>query len=245
MKILKPLLCLTLLTHSAFSRAKADDSLSSAISVTGECSQYVEPDRASITVTVENEDKDSEDAYEKTTATYEELVNAVKKQDFHELELVTTSTQMTKQFDWVNGKKNFRGHLAQIGLSITTSDTKKINQVFSITQKLKISETSALSFFISKELYRRTYDACLGQAVRHAKDKIKSLAEALDRKLGNAISIRESTITATPGLPSPMFGMNGMEAMSLKSAAAEISPPGLHAAKNEVRVVIIYQQSLQ
>ncbi|MDB9786658.1 SIMPL domain-containing protein [Bacteriovoracaceae bacterium] len=241
---MKFLFFLLTLSTSQFLNAKyVNNSIESYISVQGQCRKSVMPDQASITVTVKNEDKNLKTAYHKTVTTYEKLQNEIKKEKFENMELQTINTSVSKEHDWIKGKKHFRGHLAKMGIKITTSQTKKISNIIPIAEKLNISNLSNLIFGVSKNLQKKIQGECLKVAVKDARTKARKIANALQLSFDTKVQITELA-TNTPGyLPRPM-PMHEMSSL-MQTKSQKTTPPTIHNMKNEIVVTVLLIQSVK
>ncbi len=89
----------------------------------------------------------------------------------------------------------------------------------------KLDDEATQSFFISKVSHSRLQEfkkQLKIQAVKSAKDKANYLAEAINEKVGEAITINEPNETST--FPQPMYSTRMMKAQS-ENVGGEFVPP--------------------
>ena len=96
----------------------------SMIQVSGPCKKKVPTNRSRLQISVENYGKELNDLYQKTTTTYNLLYKRIKSLKLKNSEIETSSYQVKKEFNWVKGKKIFRGYKVALSISVSSSETK-------------------------------------------------------------------------------------------------------------------------
>lgn len=181
-------LALGALVIGAASAAQAADR---TVSVSGQCLRTALPDRGSIVITPDFQDKDIKLATRKATESYEKIKKEVQALKLKDLELQTNEYSVNEQIDYVKGKSVSRGYRARMGLLITTSETSRLGEVIAIAANNSVKDVGALSTFLSDEKSREEREACLEEAIQHASAKASRMAKAAGARLGKIVTLVE------------------------------------------------------
>lgn len=165
-----------------------------SISVTGKCSVDVPPDRSSVTFVSTFTEKQSQTAAKKATDTYESIRQELQKMGLKELELQTTSYNISEQFDYSGKKPSSTGFQASMGLQVSTSDMKRMGEVLALTQKFNIQRTENFNSYLSDKLVKSSVEGCLAQATQNAKEKAEKIAGSVSAKVGELMTLSEGSV---------------------------------------------------
>jgi uncharacterized protein YggE len=208
------------------------------VSVSGQCLRTALPDRGSITVVPEFQDKDISVVTKKTTDSYEAVKKAVVALKLKNLEISTSEYSVSAMNDYVKGKTVPRGFRARMGLLVTTSETARLGEVIAIAAKNNVQDVGALYSFLSDETSRSEHEACLEEAIQHASAKAARMAKAAGAKLGKVQSLQEEG-SSLPPPPRPM--MMAREAMSEDAPLGSVAPSvDTSAQKIQLSVNAVY-----
>lgn len=215
---------LVLLLGVAFSSsAQAQEKLVRSIAVSGQCLRSVVPDRGSIVVTIDNQDKNVQVATKKTTDAYETLKKAIQKIALKDVELQTSEYNVQEIREWEKDKSVFKGFRARMGLEVTTSEIARLGEVIATASNQKITDVGALRSFLSDEKNRQEREACLEEAISHAQVKASKMAKAAGAKLGRVLQLKEEGASMTP-VPPPYEPRRMMKSSLMESSIADAAP---------------------
>ena len=99
------------------------------VSVSGQCSKQVTPDRGAVTLTAQFRDTDLKTAIKRTTEAYERAREGVQKLKLDDVELTTSEYQVHQVTEWENNKSVPKGFEARMGLRVVTSSIARIGDV--------------------------------------------------------------------------------------------------------------------
>jgi len=201
--------------------------------VSGECTLEVEPDRGSVILVAEAQEKDAKTAIRKATAVHEELRKALKKSKVRDLELSSVEYTVQEITAWEDNRQVSKGFQCRIGLRAATPDIPALGEILSIAEDSGIHSTSALETWLSDSKLLSEKKRCLGIAARNAREKAEHLVKSLNAKLGAVQSIVERS-GPEPRPPGPLprgFAMKAVEA-----APAPTIEGGKQSLHHEVEV---------
>ena len=186
------------------------------VTVIGQCTAEVAPDRGSINFVSEKLSTDSAKAIEEATQLNEKLRDALKNTGAKDLELVSSEYSVQERKEWEKDKNVSKGFAARLGLKAITSDIPVLSKLISVAAELGVTETSGLTTYVSEPKWLSERKACLNAAAKNAEEKARTLIETLHAKLG-----RVSQITERPAnigqAPAPMY----MERAMMKAQVAD------------------------
>lgn len=201
------------------------------IMVQGKCDKKVVPDRAAITFTSENTNRDQKKAFTKTTKEIDDLKIQISKLKLKDSVLKTTGYQVNPVREYENDKLVDKGMRVALSLRVETSEIEKIGETLAEASKLGISQVGNLETFLSLEKNRSEYLSCLDVAAEDAQLKAKRLAKNLNVKIGDVHKIIEAPVPA----PTPVFHGNAM----MKSMSADSMPaPKIEAGEQDFSATI-------
>jgi uncharacterized protein len=207
------------------------------VSVTGGCTRSVVPDRASIIVTSEVRELDPKKAMTKATDIYEKVREKVLKLKIENRELTTSEVSLNELKEWENNKTVSKGFVARMGIRVESSDAASLGDVSRVATESGMREIGSLTTFISSQKQRAETEICLKDAVKSAERKAREMVEAAGAKLGEVISLGESS--SFQSIPQPMMARSSM--MMADGASLKASP-AIEAGKQEIQtqVSVVY-----
>jgi uncharacterized protein YggE len=153
---------------------------------TGE--MQVAPDMAKVTVEAVNNDGSPVDAAMETRRAMATIVAAARRLIRDQADLKTTRLAVNPEYEWVEGKRKFRGYNATQSLEITIRDVSKVDSLLGDLIKAKVTTLGNLEFFHSKaDLLRRE---ALLHATRNARDNAAKICEALGLVCDEVAAVR-------------------------------------------------------
>lgn len=210
------------------------------VSVAGECTLEVEPDRGTVILVAEHTAPDAKSAIKKATEQHEKLRAELKRSKLKGLELSTSEYSVHEQIQWENNRQVSKGFTCRIGLKVVTPEIPNLGEILALAADAGIRNTQGLQTYLSDQKMLDDKKRCLEGAAKNAREKAEHLVKTLGAKLGPVILIQERG-AAMPG-PMPMvaesmaFADKGM----VRSAA-----PTIEGARQNLRLEIDVSFSIE
>lgn len=203
------------------------------VTVSGECSMQVIPDRGSITATIDHLNKEVKIATQKTAEVYNKFKKEIENLGLKNMELKTTEYQVFEQKDWEKDKHVSKGYRARMGLNISTEEISRLGDIMNVAAKIGVTEVSSLNTYVSDSKLKSLESQCLKEAALDARKKADTLASALNAKVKEVVNITNADVS----LPIPRPFERG--AMMQKSMAMmDSAPPSVEAGKEKYSLKI-------
>jgi uncharacterized protein len=211
----------------------AKSELEKTINVSGSCKQSILPDRVSVTLTIEELNKEQKASSDKATEKYNELLAKIKKMKLKDAEYETVEYSVFPHNPWENNKQVFKGFKTRMSLKVSTSELNKSGELLTVGNSLGQNAVQGPHPFVSDALFDKTYRDCLSVAMKDAFEKATMLAKSAKRKLGKVIAVHEGQ--GGESRPMPMLkAMRGAPEMMAMDAAS--APPEIEFGKDKINV---------
>ncbi len=220
----------------------ADTYQKDSISVNGECTEKINPDRIRIEFNVDVTEKKQKLSTVKANKIYEKLKAGVNKINPKDLELNTSSYNVRPNYDYTKGRRLLRGYQTTIGLTVISSEMEKSGDIINVGNISGVNNIQGPNPFVSLKTYQEQYKKCLALAARDAKNKAQMLAKTLDVSLGNAIKVNETNHNSYQ-THRPHRSMMRSKGMSMD--AAESSAPNIEFGKQTLNVKLNVQFAIR
>jgi len=209
------------------------------ITVSGSCKRQAVADRGSITITAEFLNEDLRQATKQVSESYEKIRNAVQKLSLEHAELTTSEYNVIELKEWEKNRNVSKGFRARMGLKVATSQVQRLGEVMSLASRYEAKDVGDLMTYLSEDKIKSENLLCLSEAAENAKTKAEKLATSLNAKIGNVISILESS-GSDFARPNPVYMSAGA---SMKREARDMSPPVVEAGKQDLslQIQVIFQ----
>lgn len=204
------------------------------VSVSGECSLQVIPDRGSITVTIDHLNKDVKVSTQKTGEVYSKFKKEIEALNLKGMELKTTEYQVYEQKEWEKNAQISKGFRARMGLNISTEEIARLGDIMSAASKQGITDVANLNTYVSDSKSKSLETSCLKEAALDARKKADALASALNAKVKEVVTIT----TADVNLPSPRPYEARMMHKSMAMADDAGGSPPVEAGKEKYTLKI-------
>ena len=203
------------------------------VSVAGECTLEVEPDRGSVVLVAENTASDAKSAIRKATEQHEKLRSELKRSKLKGLELSTSEYNVHEQFQWENNRQVSKGYTCRIGLKVVTPEIPALGEVLAMAGDAGIRNTQGLQTYLSEQKMLEEKMKCLEGAAKNAREKAEHLVKTLGARLGAVLQIQERG-AAMPG-PMPMVA----ESMAFADKGmARGAAPTIEGARQTLRLEV-------
>lgn len=203
------------------------------ISVTGQAQLSAKPDIAVVHLQVESLNTESAAAKKEVDNRVNKLLDGIAKFNVDEENVSASNITTQPHYDYSrNNKREVDGYTARRTLKVTLNNLKHLNAFMDFALSVRINEIRNIELKSSKEEALKNEVNAL--AVKDAKSKGQSLAQAFDAKLGRIYSIN-----STSNNSHYRFGANqNVERMAM-SAQMDKSAPGRYLQEN-----IVYKASI-
>lgn len=161
------------------------------ISVTGEAQLEAKPDTAVISLNVESAQKESIDAKQEVDKRVNLLLGGLANFNIKEDDISASRISTEPDYDYQQRERVLIGYRATRTLKITLNDIEKLNDFLDFALSVKINQIQNIELKSSDE--KNLKDKVNALAVKNAKEKGSSLAQAFDAKLGNIYSINSTS----------------------------------------------------
>lgn len=163
------------------------------ISVSGEGKISVTPDRADITVGIENIGADAAEVKKKNDATVDAVIKYLKSIKLPAEDYQTQRVSLNRNYDYTKKKYNF---VATQTIVIRLKDITKYDAMMMGLVDAGINSIQGIEFKSSKQAQYESEARV--KAVEQAKSKANDYATALNQKVGKAIVVTDNTQTYYP-----------------------------------------------
>ncbi len=220
----------------------ADTYQKDSISVNGECTEKINPDRIRIEFNVEITEKKQQQSTLKANQIYNRLKAGVKKINPKDLELNTSSYNVHPTYDYNNRKRKLIGYKTNIGLTVISSEMEKSGDIINVGNITGVNNIQGPNPFVSLKTYQTQYKKCLAQAALDATSKAKMLASTLNVTLGKAIKVNETNHNSYQ-YQRPQRMMMRAKTMSMDAEAG--SAPSIEFGKQSLNVKLNVQFAIR
>lgn len=191
-----------------------------AISVSGNAKLEVEPDMADVYVKIETFSESAQTAKDENAKISNRVTTALKKQGVKSEEIETTTFSLNPRYKYISdtGESILEGYTLTNVLKVNTKDIAKAGKIIDISVDNGANGIERASFGLTKEKQKEVSGEALIKASTLAKEKAESIASSLGIRLGEIISIQESSFNFIP------FDLAVREETLQAKASTEIVP---------------------
>lgn len=168
------------------------------ISVIGEANLDIEPDKAEILLQVETRALTAKEAEDENSRITDNVITALKKSGVGSDEIETDRFSIYPEYDWDEGYRELVGYRAEHTLKVTTTDTGKVGVYLDVAVDNGVNEVQGVNFGLTREKEKEVYSEALVRASSLAEEKASSIAASLGVRLGDIISVSESSAGYSP-----------------------------------------------
>lgn len=203
------LIFLLALTVSEALEIKDKLKIKETITFSGEGKTIGIPDVSLINLSVITEKMTAEETTEENAKKMNEVIKFVKESGIDEKDVKTQSYQLSPRYDWIEGKRVFRGYQLISTLSVKIRNLEKISAIIDGAILKGANQVGDIQFVIDDP--EKLKEEARLKAIENAKEKAKSIALATGLKLGKIVNFSE---TVPEVYPYPVFreaelGMGG------------------------------------
>lgn len=190
--VLLVLLSIFLLVLTISEGLEIKDKLKSKETITfsGEGKSIGVPDIASITLSVITEKMTAKETMAENAKISNEVIKFVKEAGIDEKDVKTQSFTLSPRYDWVEGKRIFRGYQLTSTLAVKIRDLEKISDIIDGAVSRGANQVGDIQFVIDDP--EKLKEEARNEAIESAKEKAQSIAKATGLKLGKIVSFSEA-----------------------------------------------------
>jgi hypothetical protein len=168
------------------------------ISVAGESTIDVEPDKAEVYVMVQTRAKEAKEAQDENNRISNDVIDALVEAGVAKTDIETDWFNLGPEYDWSDGTQTLIGYLAQHSLKVTTTDLTKVGDLVDTAVNAGANNIQSINFGLTKDKEKEVYNEALIRASELAQLKAQSIASAIGSRLGDLVSISESSSNYYP-----------------------------------------------
>ena len=174
------------------------------ISVTGDATVYVQPDKILITLGVETWDQKVEVAKDKNNKVMADTVAGIKALGVAEKDIQTDQLSIEPRWQDSYERKSeaFIGYFVRNTLAVTLTDISKVEDLVTNVLNAGVNYIHGINFESTE--FKKHREEAREMALKAAKEKAEKMAAVLDEKLGPVLEIQEHG-----GMPSYNSNWNG------------------------------------
>ena len=147
------------------------------MTVIGEGSVQVQPDRAVVQLAVVTQDLSLETAQQENASTMERVIQGLLSQNIPRENIRTSTYTVTPRYDYMNGQQVFRGYEVTNEISVEIPSIAQVGSVIDAAVKNGINRVSNIRFLVSDS--ESAYQRALSMAIENAWGKAGTMAETL------------------------------------------------------------------
>ena len=211
------------------------------ISVSGTGEVYVTPDIASITISVQTENRDVSVASEENSTKMNNVIEYIKSEGVESRDIKTTGYNINPRYEWNNdtGKRILAGYEVSQSATIKIRDLSKIGSIISNSTVKGANDISSLSFIVDDD--ESAKDEAKELAIKDAKTKAEELEKLLGIKMVKIVSYSEYSSDYTPR--ATVYNESLSYAKQLDSSAG--FTPTIEAGENKITSTVTITYSIR
>lgn len=201
----------------------------SLFSVQGISSQTAIPNTALISIGVTKQAATVLDAQNQTNTASNKIIADLKSLGVEEKNIKTTNYSVNPNYDYSNSKQAITGYTVTQNLEVKVSPIEKANRAVDTATANGGNLVGGIQFVLDDDTKKQLEKKAREEAVKNAKEKAQSLANAAGISLGRIVDIQEY-------LPQQVIYNQPLTA--LRSDTKESEPTSLQPGENEIKATI-------
>ncbi|MBZ4665872.1 SIMPL domain-containing protein [Mahella sp.] len=203
----------------------------SILTAAGEGKVMVKPDRATINMGVQTEDKDAKTAQTQNAQKMDAVMKKLKTLGISDDDIKTSQYNVFPQYDYNDDKSTLRGYQVINMVNVIVKDTAKLGDIIDQAAQAGANQMDSVAFTISEQ--DKYYNEAIAKAIEQAKEKANVMANTAGVKVKAIINVSE----ATAGYQ-PVYGMGGVE-YAKDQALAATAPTPIASGQLEVKANVV------
>jgi uncharacterized protein len=187
------------------------------------------PDTALLTLGVNKQATSVEDAKNQVNQIINKITADIKALGVNVKDIKTTNYSVNPNYDYSGGRQSSNGYTVDANIEIKVSPIDKANNAIDVATKDGATQVGNVQFVLADDEQQKLEDQARSEAIKNAKTKAQSIANAAGLHLGRIVNIQEGA-----GSPPPLMYAAGAD---LKQAAGS-EPTQLNPGENKVSVSV-------
>ena len=158
------------------------------VTVIGNATSSMKPDKAYVTVQIETLDSDMKKSKDDNFTIFDKLIDVLKDNGLNDSDIVFDSFYSYPSYDY-SGTRTLNGYYSQTTLTFAVNDLENLQNLISIVSENGITKVSNIRYEISTK--DQVYSDVMLKALENAKEKAKSLTGKEDLSIK---SIKEESV---------------------------------------------------
>jgi len=208
----------------------------SIISVIGASELNVDPDMASITLTVQTKRDTATAAQADNKIFINKVIKALKDAGLQDKDIETSNYYLfpTREYDQQTRKYTDTGYTQTHSLKVTIDDVDETGAVIDAAVRAGVNNIGNIQFSLSDDLKADVESQALEAATKEARSKANALADSLNTKIIKIYRVSESNVFSTP------YRYNGLELAAVRADSYEETTISPEDVKVTARINIEY-----
>ncbi|RLG21620.1 hypothetical protein DRN74_01820 [Candidatus Micrarchaeota archaeon] len=212
---------LSLLIHPANNAVAAQEGQiteSFNVSVTGEASVYLNPNKVIVNLGVETLSKTAKESQERNAEIMNDVLAALEQAGISREQIKTTHYSLYADYDWSNGDRVFKGYKTRHYIQVSSKNIDKAGSIVDAASSAGANYIGDIQFTLTDEAMLEAKKAAIAIATNNSKEK----AMAIARTFGN-YRIVPVKLSLSSYSPYPIYkGAIGNYMESERSASTQI-----------------------
>lgn len=201
----------------------------SLFTVEGTGETTVIPDTAMISFGVSKTSSTVEEAKNQVNTISNKITEDLKNLGIKVKDIKTTNYSVNPQYDYTRGNQKITGYVVDTNMTVKLQPIDKANNAIDIATKDGANQVGGIQFVVDDAKQKELMSEARKKAIKDAKEKAQSLADAAGIRLGRIVDVNENAQTP----PYPRY----LEAMSADKAAVEETTQ-LNPGENKISTTI-------
>ncbi|OYT32901.1 hypothetical protein B6U93_00225 [Candidatus Woesearchaeota archaeon ex4484_78] len=166
---------------------------SSSITTIGQSELNIMPDKASITIRIETQNKNAQKAQQENKEITNKVIKELRKAGVREKDIETQNYRIDPIMEWdpTTRKSIEKGYRATNTFVVETTELEKVGKLIDTAVNAGANRIDSIYFELSKEKQQEAKKEALKLAAENAKEKAQAIADGSGVRLGKIIRISE------------------------------------------------------
>jgi hypothetical protein len=147
------------------------------------------PDVALVSLSVITENMEAKKAMDESAKAMNEVIKFVKEYGIDEKDIKTSQYSLSPQYDWIEGKRVFRGYQLTSTLAVKIRNLEKIGEIIDGAVSKGVNQVGDIQLTIDD--LEKLKEEARTKAIENTKEKAESVARNTGLKLGDIVNFTE------------------------------------------------------
>jgi uncharacterized protein YggE len=206
------------------------------VAAQGYASIAVQPDEASVYITIEERAQTAKEANNKASLDTEKLLALFYAIGIEKRDIQTSGISVNPEYDWSKDKQTLKGYLAYESITVKTKDFDKVLNI--IDAAIEANATvPGINFEISQERENEYKAQALTKAGEDAKNKASAIAASQGKRIGRLVDVNSQEFSQI--YPMSIFAASKDVAYAESTnAQARVAASSLTPSEQEITATI-------